>query len=245
MILDKHKILFIHIPRTGGTSVENHFNYQSKHGWNPKNSQHLTLEEYSNHYNLDDYFKFTVVRNPWDRLVSWYIWSYAEVIYFQYLSENGQFTFTGPSARLRAWNNGKKLLTDKKNNYTDQKLFLKFKTAFSAFIERLESQEELIYDPRFDNNTIIENRLNGRWVMPQVRWLEINGKFNLDYVCKFEKLKNNFNTVLRRNKLKTTNLQRIGRICNKPNYKKFYNKKNQQIVEKIYREDIKRFKYEF
>ena len=96
-------------------------------------------------------------------------------------------------------------------------MFLKFKTAFSGFIEKLESQKTLTADPAFDNNITIENRLNGRWIMPQVRWLEIEGKVNLDYVCKFEKLK--------------------------PNYKKFYTKKNQEIVSQIYREDIKRFKY--
>jgi hypothetical protein len=81
--------------------------------------------------------------------------------------------------------------------------------------------------------------------MPQVRWLEINNKIKLDHICKFEKLKTNFKTVLRKNKLSIVDLKRVGKIHNKPNYKKFYNKKNQQIIAKIYKEDIKRFKYEF
>ena len=245
MILPRKKIIFIHIPRTGGTSVEKYFNFKHEAGWKPATAQHFTLEEYSKHYDLDKYFKFSIVRNPWDRLMSWYLWSYAEVIYFQYLSENGQFSSRGLSSRIRAWNKGKQLLSDKNNKFTDQKLFLKFKTAFSGFIEKLESQTTLTADPVFDNNITIENRLNGRWIMPQVRWLEIEGKVNLDYVCKFEKLKSNFNTVLRKNKLKPVQLERTGKIHNKPNYKKFYTKKNQEIVSQIYREDIKRFKYEF
>ena len=245
MILHDKKIIFVHIPRTGGTSVEKYFNFKFDHGWKPETAQHLTLEEYDNHYDIKNYFKFTIVRNPWDRLLSWYLWSHAEVVYFQYLADTGQFSTRGASARIRAWNKGRELLANKKNDFTDQKLFLKFKTAFSSFIERLESQKDLIYDPRFDNNRILNNRLNGRWIMPQVRWIELNGKIKLDYICKFEKLKNNFNVVLKKNKLKNTTLKKEGKIYNKPNYKKFYTKKNQEIIHKLYEEDIKRFKYEF
>jgi len=245
MILHDKKIIFIHIPRTGGTSVEEYFQFKHQHGWKPDTAQHLTLKEYSDHYDVEDYFKFTIVRNPWDRLVSWYLWSHAEVIYFQYLAETGRFSTRGESARNKAWNKGRDLISDKKNTFTDPKLFLKFKTAFSSFIERLNDQEELVYDPYFDNNAILSNRLSGRWIMPQVRWIEINNKINLDYICKFEKLKNNFNTVLRKNKLKNTTLERKGKIHHKPNYRKFYTKKNQEIIGRLYKEDVKKFKYEF
>ena len=173
MILKDKKIIFIHIPRTGGTSIEKYFDFKFSADWSPETAQHLTMEEYNEHYDLDKYFKFTTVRNPWDRLMSWYLWSYADVIYFQYLSENGQFSSRGPSARLKAWNKGRLLISDKNNTYTDQKMFLKFKTAFSSFIERLETQQDLIVDSRFDNNSKIENRLKGRWIMPQVRWQKL------------------------------------------------------------------------
>jgi len=245
MILKNKKIIFVHIPRTGGCSIENHFNFKASDTWKPDTAQHLTLQEYSEHFDIDKYFKFTVVRNPWDRIISWYLWSFAEVIYFQYMAETGQFASRGPSAKRLAWQRGKKLLTDKKNKFTDQKLFLKFKTAFSSFLEKLESYSGLGVNPVFDNVTSLENRLNGRWIMPQVRWLEVDGKINMDYICKFEKLKPNFNTALRRNKLKPATLETSGRIHNKPNYRKFYTKKNQQIIQDIYAEDIKKFKYEF
>ena len=81
--------------------------------------------------------------------------------------------------------------------------------------------------------------------MPQVKWLELDDKINLDYICKFEKLKSNFATVLRKNKIKNGPLEITGCIHNKPNYRKFYTKKNQEIISNIYCDDIKRFKYEF
>ena len=81
--------------------------------------------------------------------------------------------------------------------------------------------------------------------MPQVRWLESNGKIKMDYICKFENLKNDFNIILRRHKMEPKPLERTGKIHHKPDYRKFYTKKNQEIVNKLYKEDIKKFKYDF
>tara|TARA_R110000824_G_scaffold286698_4_gene474838 strand:+ start:2469 stop:3206 length:738 start_codon:yes stop_codon:yes gene_type:complete len=245
MIVEDFKLLFVHIPRTGGSSVEKFFNYECDKKWRSHNAQHCTLEEYSDGYDLDDYFKFTIVRNPWDRLLSWYLWSYAELIYFQHMSDRGQFVSSAKNGRARAWIKGRKILTDKNNTFVDQKFFLRFKTAFSSFVERLEAMSRLGPHAVFDDVSVLENRLNGRWIMPQVRWLEINSKIKTDYICKFEKLKINFNTVLRKNNIKKKPLEVIGRIYHKPSYRKFYTKKNQQIIANIYAEDIKKFKYEF
>lgn len=74
-----HEILFIHIPKTGGTSVENFFLengfrmrlFARRH--NPclkVNPQHLTSSEV--HYLLGDGFdyEFAVIRDPFDRIES-------------------------------------------------------------------------------------------------------------------------------------------------------------------------------
>ncbi len=245
MILKKPKLLFIHIPRTGGSSIENFFNFRPCAQMDNKSSRHLTLEECEEFCRIEDYFKFTIVRNPWDRLLSWFLWSYAEVIYYQYISERGQLPHGGRNDRAQAWKRGRKLLNDKKNGFVDQKLFLKFKTAFSSFIEKLEGQSNLNVDPQYDNAGIIENRLYGRWIMPQARWLESEGDIRMDYICKFEKLKTDFNIILRKHKLEPKPLRRTGKIYHKPDYRKFYTKKNQEIISQLYSEDIKRFKYDF
>jgi hypothetical protein len=84
MISHKHKFIFIHIPKTGGTSIEEvlcdescqllagEWDYtRSRHA--PLN--HLTLQELADcglitPTQLNSYFKFCFVRNPWDRLIS-------------------------------------------------------------------------------------------------------------------------------------------------------------------------------
>ncbi len=90
-----HKTIFIHIPKTAGTSVEAvlgmhgdkqdvgvvpYFNQtpDRKHLYG-RDLQHMTAARLkavlNNDEVFDSYFKFTVVRNPWERLVSTCAWS--------------------------------------------------------------------------------------------------------------------------------------------------------------------------
>jgi hypothetical protein len=73
MINHKHKFIFIHIPKTGGTSIEKYIlgnaNVAKK-----QNNKHNTVTEYMNKTGklFDKYFSFSFVRNPYDFLVSYY-----------------------------------------------------------------------------------------------------------------------------------------------------------------------------
>ena len=90
MIIDKHKTIFIHIPKCGGSSIESFFGYNL---WNKRkfpNSfysydvllgrdpntnkylQHLTMHEIQEIKGdtISEYFSFAFIRNPWSRHVS-------------------------------------------------------------------------------------------------------------------------------------------------------------------------------
>ena len=88
MISDKFQCAFIHIPKTGGTSIEqaiwpNPATRTAEELWGPDKAikgalQHLSAKDVRDRIGIDKFdklFKFTVVRNPWDKAVSQYIYT--------------------------------------------------------------------------------------------------------------------------------------------------------------------------
>ena len=76
MISHQHKFIFVHIPKCGGTSIENFFGAWKDHNEfcvGGQTRQHWKLEEILSLYpDCKNYFKFTFVRNPFSRIVSEY-----------------------------------------------------------------------------------------------------------------------------------------------------------------------------
>ena len=71
MIDHENEVIFIHIPRTGGSSIERALIGQDFWKIDRRNKHatcHSAKEEYAEYW--DDYYKFSFVRNPWDRHVS-------------------------------------------------------------------------------------------------------------------------------------------------------------------------------
>ena len=77
---DNKEIIFLHIPKTGGTTISKIFDVPFLHDPNPGTTptpQHLTcgmLRERVGDEKYDSYYKFTFVRNPWSRILSSYFW---------------------------------------------------------------------------------------------------------------------------------------------------------------------------
>ena len=71
MIINEYKTIFIHIPKNAGTSIKEYFGYDLT---SKEKFKHSTVneikKEYPNLYN--SYKKFAIVRNPYDRMISWY-----------------------------------------------------------------------------------------------------------------------------------------------------------------------------
>ena len=92
MISHKYKCIFLHIPKTAGTSINSFYldkslkhseaNYDYLYGWCPKRKlhmQHATVKQLLetdlvSQKEWENYFKFCFVRNPWDRAFSDYYW---------------------------------------------------------------------------------------------------------------------------------------------------------------------------
>ncbi len=114
MISHKYKCIFIHIPKTAGTSINSFFHpgvkfhyanpdYDRLFGWCPKRKlhmQHATAKqlidtELVTESIWNSYYKFTFVRNPWDRAYSDYIWiqnfSKVKGDFKDYINKTGPF----------------------------------------------------------------------------------------------------------------------------------------------------------
>jgi hypothetical protein len=113
MISHEHKIIFIHIPKCAGSSVEVYFNqkpfdwtkpnYKNLTGWCPKRKIHLQHATAKQLLDLDlidletwnTYYKFSIVRNPWSRSLSDYLWMnrnyWFKSTFKSYLNSSGRF----------------------------------------------------------------------------------------------------------------------------------------------------------
>jgi len=69
--LPDHKITFIHNPKTAGTSISQWLDDNFKTVAGRKHGHHVEVAEFF----PDTVFTFGVVRNPWERLASWYMFA--------------------------------------------------------------------------------------------------------------------------------------------------------------------------
>lgn len=191
-----HRCIFIHIPKNAGTSIIHAL------GGNTNYRDHIDYLVYlsANRFKFQTYFKFAVVRNPWDRVAST----------FEYLARGG-----------------------------NQKKDLYFKTTF---------HNQGIDFRRFLLDYLTPQRMHEHPLFrPQFPYIfEANGKVAVDYICRFENLKADFDYVKSRLK-KAKKLKVINRIQNKKDYRSYYDNASDLVdrVYDLYSEDAVRFKYDF
>lgn len=89
-VFHEHKLIFYHIGKTGGMSVERslglppgdykiyrpEYVYGINHGVMTQHARPTYIQRCIDTKTYEDYYKFTIVRNPWDRLVSCYYYLY-------------------------------------------------------------------------------------------------------------------------------------------------------------------------
>ena len=216
MILDNNnKFLFIHIPKTGGSTIKNSLICENSNNQYTSLRQvieksqpeklitidnedriintHNSIYQISRSVRIDNYFKFAFVRNPWDRIVSHYHY----LVQYWDLSKSHPLTFM------------------------DWVLNSKSKKGRSFL------------DSRFARITQFSFVSDGR-----------TKELLLDFVGKFENLQQDFDKVCKiidipSQKLNTINTSRH------EHYTEYYNEDTKNIIGHHFRKDVKHFGYKF
>lgn len=148
MINHKYKCIFIHIPKTGGTTIENIL--RGNKTPESQGSTHRKIAFYKRTYLSDfkSYYKFACVRNPWDRLVS----------AFFYMSSGGNQSKWDKSV-AQEW--GKDFKSFVKNiNTLKNNIFLKPQIMFTHVNELLSVDHVMRFESFESETKKITSQLN-------------------------------------------------------------------------------------
>lgn len=154
MISHQYKCIFIHIPRTAGSSIEHWICGQD--WWEiDKETKHLFASQAKQLYApyWDSYFKFAFVRNPWDRMVSCLKYKG----FFGIIEKNGQLDFRPYKKRF-----GYPLTLENDYRFSDRKAIKSKKHRWNCvYLNMLD--ESLDFIGKFENlqedTTFIQEQL--------------------------------------------------------------------------------------
>jgi hypothetical protein len=230
-ISHKEKIIFIHIPKTGGGSVEKTLNiwgsdnngslipdYNILYGLaENKLLHHLTFREILDltKKKFKDYKVFSFVRNPYDKIVSEFLWrsqvyGLRKVEFKEFLNED---------------------VIPKKNN-------------LNKFLKNFYKDESLIslFDVHYKD---------------QVNFLKLNEKLFIENIGKFENIKEDLQhftgKIIIKNKIHKNKFDYffylykkiLPKFLTKKSYRKFYDNESYDLVSRNFEIDIKTFNYTF
>lgn len=248
IIADRKKVLFVHIEKTGGSSITTlltpHISkkYRSENakmpgsgsGWRQTwhiNRQHARFSSslpLLDKFGIDpqEYFKFTVVRNPYSWLLS--IWG----------------------NRYQSPMNVKKTLSNR----------LRFIVAELTGIKKFHSQHfhQMYPDGSFKSFVLFIDYLVSNYppsftkgylgVDDQYSYIENDRNFKFDFIAKLENLDrdlNKINQIVHLNDdLKVPHLNKESKTKNREKYLDFYDDESIAIVNRIFARDFKFFGYQ-
>ena len=203
MINHDLRCIYVHIPKTAGNSINRVFGVS----W----EDHKDLGRYAADMPAGDfarYFKFAIVRNPWDRLFSDY---------------NYQL---------------------KKSRARHTKLFLYDEAgAVRTFAQwvRAVLADPYRYAPESWGGEVSPGV--HRW-SPQVDWIAVNGRSQLDFVVRMEDLQADFSQVCRTLGIPPVRLPHRNRRLH-CHYSWYYDNTTRDLVSEYYAQDITAFGYRF
>ena len=213
-IYRNHRLIHIHIPKTGGTAIEEYFHEIGDMTWGPESwigrerrngrwyeFQHLSLPElqYLSNSEFESFDSFAVVRDPYSRLLSDYFWRQ-------------------PHLQLPV---------------------PEFPT-LEAFLDAIPKDINSNWTEHIQNAD--QNRANFLiHVRPQYQYiLDFHGNTIVDDILRFENLDTEIERIFNRYELRNNKIVRP----QTRNLKEYYDRSTLNIVNELYEKDFQEFSYE-
>lgn len=230
-ISHNYKTVFVHIPKTGGAIIEKTLkifgvdnngslkpDYDILYGVsNGKILQHLKINEIleltKNKY--DKYNLFSFVRNPYDKIVSEYLWRIQvygtrKVTFKEFLNEDAIPRKNKIDKFLKNFYKNEKLIKSLDTHYDSQIEFLKIHNNFK--VKQIGKFEQLENDfERFTNKKLLKSKIH-------------QSKSNYLYYL-YKKI--------------------FPKFLTKNSYRKYYDNETYDLITKNYIDDIQSFNYKF
>lgn len=218
-ISHRYKIIFIHIQKAGGSSIQRLFEQldpelvtqiaidPSKN--RPKHCFATDISEVIGEKMFNEYTTFSVVRNPFDRLVSWY-W----MLKLRSFEEKNPDIIETPGDKVNF------ALMDALNEHA---------STFEAFVSLPEDHECSLFKRFFFN---------------QLDYLSEGNKVIVDHVLTFENLNDDFANFAKQQSI-TGSLSHINKTPRQADYRRYYNDTTQPLVAARFQHDLDYFNYHF
>ncbi|WP_298287497.1 sulfotransferase family 2 domain-containing protein [uncultured Lutibacter sp.] len=214
MVSHKHKCIFVHIPKTGGETITSLFEDNDSNI--PKHANARQIKEYLGEKVWSEYFKFTVVRNPYDLVVSMYshlrkpIYKKEEII-----SKYGKAILNPINACKTACENN-----------------------FNVYCEEVFFNNQIQVEQFRDQWSVFH-------FQPQMDWItNKDEEIIVDFIIRFENFNQDFLNVIKKLKLNIKEIPCENKSAHK-HYSKYYSANELEIISKHYSKDIKQFNYSF
>jgi hypothetical protein len=217
MICHKNRLIFLHLPKCGGSSIELALTGRS---WDQEElwpQQHLTAEETLQLYGAEvfhSYFKFTIVRNTWDLLLSYYLWG-------------------GSGLRGRPvtwWRWGREW----GHPYSGTRRRWVRRPTFPEYLANIR-----------DFNARLGFSLSGRDLTQQRKSISIGGGIAVDYVGRFEALPDEFRKICQLAQLPPPQLPHRLQSKRTRHFVDYYTPAMYELVREQYGTDIETFGFTF
>jgi hypothetical protein len=225
MICHRNKLIFIHLPKCAGTSIEVAFTGGSWGQGELHREQHLTAVEAQELYGddiFDSYFKFTIVRNPWDLLIAYYLWGCWGLRGRADTSLKGRLK--RHLGRTKAWGHP---FREEARGFT----------AHPTLKEYLDNSEHFNKELGFSSSATDLSQ--------QLAAISIDGKLAVDHVGKFENLNDDLKEICKKVGMNVVQLPHRLKSNRSQHYSQFYSNEAREIVRNKYVTDIEAFNYVF